>query len=326
MKEVTVVKASHVQPFINYLEKAGAPIEEYLEFVGLCKSQLAIPDNLIPEGPVWELLEHASIQLEMPDLGYRISESLSLDTYGVFGEYVMSAQNLETSLRRFIDSMGVQSNCPKFWLLEENNVVWFCRKGTPGITRGAWQIEQHVLSLMIYLVKDFVDKNWSPKQVKLKTEALATKVIPSLITDSVITHGNSYTAIAIEQKYLSYSSNNRLFTKEIEQQSISGKCHEIILKLFKQGFFKEQYLVERIAKNLSMEVRQLQRIFQKEGQCLSTLINNVKFEQAKNLLSQNNRSVIEVSLELGYKDSANFSRAFKRWSGISPSQFKRINN
>jgi len=37
-------------------------------------------------------------------------------------------------------------------------------------------------------------------------------------------------------------------------------------------------------------------------------------------------SVLDVALVLGYSDAANFTRAFKCWSGLSPTQYKRLLN
>jgi hypothetical protein len=42
------------------------------------------------------------------------------------------------------------------------------------------------------------------------------------------------------------------------------------------------------------------------------------------LLADRTLRVIDVSTELGYGDSANFTRAFRRWTGVSPQVFRRV--
>ncbi|WP_170332105.1 helix-turn-helix domain-containing protein [Ruegeria arenilitoris] len=59
------------------------------------------------------------------------------------------------------------------------------------------------------------------------------------------------------------------------------------------------------------------------GQSASQVISGVKLEEAKKLLGPAGKSVGETALRLGYADSTAFSRAFRKWSGMSPSDFKK---
>ncbi len=70
----------------------------------------------------------------------------------------------------------------------------------------------------------------------------------------------------------------------------------------------------------------MQRLLQKEGSSYRELSEQVLFKQSKIMLSTEQLSVLEVSLALGYSDAANFTRAFKRWSGLSPTQYKQLVN
>ncbi len=40
-------------------------------------------------------------------------------------------------------------------------------------------------------------------------------------------------------------------------------------------------------------------------------------------LRQDGRSVTEVTFLLGFADTSNFTRAFKRWTGVSPTEFRQ---
>lgn len=73
-----------------------------------------------------------------------------------------------------------------------------------------------------------------------------------------------------------------------------------------------------------MSFRSFQRQLAKEHLSYSLLIDQVRFETAVGLLQDLSLKLIEIALELGYNDAANFTRAFKRWTGISPSQFRHL--
>lgn len=81
---------------------------------------------------------------------------------------------------------------------------------------------------------------------------------------------------------------------------------------------------DRIAEVTGMSLRSFQRQLAKEHLSYSLLIDQVRFETAVGLLQDPDLKLIEIAFELGYTDAANFTRAFKRWTGMSPSQFRHL--
>jgi AraC-like DNA-binding protein len=71
-----------------------------------------------------------------------------------------------------------------------------------------------------------------------------------------------------------------------------------------------------------MSDRTLKRQLAAEG-TFSTLVDEVRYRHATSLLSRTDYTLELIADELGYSDVANFSRAFKRWSGRSPSNWRK---
>lgn len=81
---------------------------------------------------------------------------------------------------------------------------------------------------------------------------------------------------------------------------------------------EQHYLsIENVAEYLHMSDRTLKRQLAAEGTSFSTLVDEVRYRHATSLLSRTDYSLEQIADELGYSDVANFSRAFKRWSGRS---------
>jgi AraC-like DNA-binding protein len=53
------------------------------------------------------------------------------------------------------------------------------------------------------------------------------------------------------------------------------------------------------------------------------VVDEARFQAASRLLRDPAVRIIDVSVELGYTDSANFTRAFRRWAGLPPLAFRR---
>jgi AraC-like DNA-binding protein len=77
-----------------------------------------------------------------------------------------------------------------------------------------------------------------------------------------------------------------------------------------------------LAHTLNLSPRTFERHLKAEATSYRKLSNAVLADQAKALLSNSSKSITEIAYELGYSDSANFTRAFKTQTGQSPSQHR----
>jgi AraC-like DNA-binding protein len=55
----------------------------------------------------------------------------------------------------------------------------------------------------------------------------------------------------------------------------------------------------------------------------SHLVEQVRFNLAISWLQDPSLKIADIAAELGYNDPANFTRAFKRWTGVSPLRFRQ---
>jgi len=78
-----------------------------------------------------------------------------------------------------------------------------------------------------------------------------------------------------------------------------------------------------VARQLHVSDRTLKRKLADQGLKFSDLLDSVRLKNAKNLLDHSTLQVEEIALNLGYQNSANFSKAFRRWSGLTPSEYRK---
>jgi two-component system response regulator YesN len=85
----------------------------------------------------------------------------------------------------------------------------------------------------------------------------------------------------------------------------------------------EKVSIEGISRSLYMNRKYLSEVFrQKTGELLIEYITRIKMERASRLLEQSNLKTYEVALLMGFKDTEYFSRIFKKYVGISPSEYR----
>lgn len=80
--------------------------------------------------------------------------------------------------------------------------------------------------------------------------------------------------------------------------------------------------LEAVAANFNMSPRTLQRKLKEEGASFLVIVEEVRKTLAINYLDSGNFQVKEVAYILGYNESSAFVRAFKRWTGKTPAEYK----
>lgn len=81
--------------------------------------------------------------------------------------------------------------------------------------------------------------------------------------------------------------------------------------------------LETAARNLGTSPRTLQRRLNRRGISFRALVEQSRFEIASALLRDTELKAQEIATRLGYSSPGGFSRAFARWAGCSPSDFKK---
>jgi AraC-like DNA-binding protein len=78
-----------------------------------------------------------------------------------------------------------------------------------------------------------------------------------------------------------------------------------------------------VAKRVGMSERTLKRHLKLNGSSYQRLLDQVRRDRATALLHDGSVSIDQVALQLGYGDPANFTRAFRKWTGLSPTAWRR---
>lgn len=81
--------------------------------------------------------------------------------------------------------------------------------------------------------------------------------------------------------------------------------------------------IERMAERLDLQARTLQRRLRDQGQAYTDIQARCRLDMARVALQHPQCNIESLSAELGFADRHSFTRAFKRWTGLSPSAFRQ---
>ncbi len=98
---------------------------------------------------------------------------------------------------------------------------------------------------------------------------------------------------------------------------------EDAVSVIRRSYGDQDLTVDSLSKKLFVSRRQLQRAFTEAGTSVQESLHAVRMERAAELLRDTSLPVAEVTRSVGYRHSAQFAKAFRRYHGIPPSQWRR---
>lgn len=122
-----------------------------------------------------------------------------------------------------------------------------------------------------------------------------------------------------------YFDNPAVFAKlvtEMEQRadhSLVARLRRLLSERLNQGVPE----VKEVAESFGMSHRTFQRRLAEEQASFKDVVNQVRQELAMGLLSRSEHSISEIAYLVGFTEASTFHQAFKRWTGISPGEYRK---
>jgi len=104
------------------------------------------------------------------------------------------------------------------------------------------------------------------------------------------------------------------YLAKLDRSDIQMRVRALLLQQLDSGEFTK----ESIAKQLCMSPRTLQIKLAKSGTTFQDIVNETRRALACGYIDNSGMSITEIAYTLGFSDTSNFSRAFRRWTGCSP--------
>lgn len=329
MKELPTVRASFLEPFYIAAQNFGSPAESVLQSVGLPAQLPEEKELLLLEVNCWRFVHSIAKKEYCSTFGLIACETKPWTEIITIQPLFKDCLNLYKLLQRLVIIAPTQSLTSRFSLVEGGEFIWFVNLCPQLLSdKESIQVELFDLLGMIQLVQACAGKNWRPEEIHLTVKYDYEILNASQFNPSRILFSMPHAKIKIPRKLLTLP-----VSKEIADKCITAEEMNSVPRL--PGTFIDQLVAalipylstgvinkQVIANALGISVRTLQRRLQFYSLSYSTVTDLARFKQAKKLLKNNNISMIEISLMLGYQNASSFTRAFRRLSGVSPKEFR----
>lgn len=285
----------------------------------------------LPYMALQQLFDDAAREVGDRAFGLRVGDEMTHTGYGLWGRYAASAPTFEGAVQRTIQTLPMyQSGCFMSLGRHGTHAVWRYRPA--GLTgRAAAQHADHVLPTMLSLVRRYLGDDWVPDWCELNYPRDPDAGAVEAWLDRDVVFGAPAVGVAIELDKLAaqrrpVAGNEPVPTRAEVVATLMpnwrndplGPIRDVITLRLLDG----QTDLDGAAQLLGRGPRSLQGDLSRAGTSYRALLEQARLDRGAALLQESEISVTQIAIELGYHEPTNFTRAFRRWSGQTPSGFR----
>lgn len=315
---------------LSMFDELGVDTDALLAGADLDRHRFAHPENVISFTAIGRLLGAAVTATGRPALGAEIGVRSRLSSLGPVGVMMQASPTVRLALQALTRHSPAHDGGSIIALDEGPPVaVLTYRIIVPGVP-ALDQIYAMVAGMGASYLRTLLGAAWRPREVLLPF-ARPAEVAPlrkvfdaplrfdTDVTGLVFTAAELPTPLATADPFLHAMMLERL--QQLEAMATAGLT-ERVRHLLGWLIYSDGWDARMVATHLGVSLRTLNRRLAEAGTTLGRLREETYRDAACQLLSSTNKPAGEIAALLQYSDASAFTRAFRRWQGVAPTQWR----
>jgi AraC-like DNA-binding protein len=331
MEDRTTIRAFLTPLFLAYARSKGADVDALIRRYALSPDLEFRPDVEIEVEKLNALFDAVASALADPFLGIHVAVQYQRGTYHVFEFACRNSPNLRGAALRMVRYASLLNQAVTFSFTETGQTGAFTHR-LEGLGRHA---NEFTIAVIYLLARELTRQAWTPEAVWFAHAAPAeTGELASLFGTKRIRFGDDSNGLLLGSDVLDAPVIGadptllRVLETEMGRQVAEPPrptSSQIVLdteRAVKTTLELGAPRIENIAHSLGTSVRTLQRRLDEEGTSFQAVVERTRERLARQLVERGELSSPQLAFALGYADVTSFLRAFKRWTGTTPQDFR----
>lgn len=307
-------------PFINYYKNSGYNTNELFNEFKLTHYHIH-SKSYIPTYLIYKIITDIANRMQVNNIGIKATVS---DDYSHIHPNLTQCLNESESFFDFFfyvtTNQYLLGSHRNIWVEHKKDCFYICHQTSAfKDTLASSQGEYHRTIILLNVLRRFLGENWKPDSLYLSSSMTPPHSMVAMTNNGTIFTEHELGRIPIKMNIDSIAEKFTVgkITPTINTDSLDR------LKVAINTFIEHEDLsLTFISEVFGSSKRNIQRILKDHGTSFQRVIQEQKNEHAIKLLSKD-YSIIDIAQKLGYNDPSNFTRAFKTYTGISPSLFRQ---
>lgn len=325
------ILASDLRVIARYLATCGADFKPAFEAAGIMPSVLRQSRDRVPAHQVGALLTQLAEQFPDRNVGLELAQHHHMTDTHVLGLTALASETGRDALLRLIRYQALVSTQEPLTVTEQSDTITISKSVAQAKTA------EHIIQVFLFAViltairniasfrGDIVSITFSG--AAQGSEAAYREQFGPHVSFSADKAQMMLPRAVLEQPILTtnvdiLTTNEPMLASLV--RSVREKSLPAMVKLAILDHLPEGTLTEAAAaSSQNMSLRTFQRRLEDEGTRFRVLLDQTRTERAEGLLADTAFTLSEVGYRCGFSEQASFSRAFKRWTGQTPSEYRK---
>lgn len=323
-------------PFSRAMEARNIDVNTAFSKCGINTAELQDQETRLAADKLAQLMRYCNKQIGGNDFSIEIAKHFYPGMFHALGYAMMSSNSLYDALERISRYKRIVSNSCLLTVNESNDLLNFDMEvfhyedsGRPALSD---PLIETFLATMVSFSRELVGQHITPISVKLTRHAgeHSNKYLEEFFgcpitfdakCSGLVFHRNIADTKLIVGNSLITQVHEQILDDLLSRIDRSDLIYQIKNKIYEQlplGAPSQQ----QMATELGMSLRNLQRKLHEKGTGYKELLEATRRRLALDYLTQQHLSFSEISYLVGFSSVANFHRAFKRWTGKTPGEYR----
>ena len=313
----------------NVLRSLGYDPEEVLRGSGVALSSFDSFDAQIPFRTQCEVVEYCARRVGCPHLGLLIGARCELRALGALGLLQKYSPDVGSALYALIRYQRYQVVGAQIELHDDGERTSLIYRIEEAGVIAREHLEDGVIAALCAVLRGFLGKNWNPLAIGFAHAAPSDTTPFRAVFGCPVTFASGVSRLTLRSRDLASRLGRhdpdlhdylqeQLAPFATSYADSAQQVQELLQSLIPKGCVR----AEQIAMLLNVHPRTLHRRLQDCGTSFQQLLDEQRHALALGMLGQRRMAVGRIAETLGYSEPSAFVRAFRRWSGMSPGEWR----
>jgi AraC-like DNA-binding protein len=312
--------------FLTGLAGLGYDKTALLSAAGVTAAQLDDPDGRVPCMSIPALIGQAMRTRPTTNLGIKVAAQTPIGAFQLLDYLIVTCENVDQGMRQLARYLRLSEAPFSVEIYDTEDPIRLAYVGIQDLFTAEFEIALAVFHLgretESRLQPEYVSFTQAPDDVG-EAEHLLGCPVRTQMPWLGLAVSRQHWELRLRRRDAGLQSVLLRNADEIADRlpkpnDVVSDLRRILLTRLAQGDSN----IESVARSMGTSVRSLQRRLTYRGSSYQDVLDSIRCEAASQYLSDRALSISEVGYLLGYSEPAAFHRAFKRWHGSTPHEFR----